>query len=147
MTHIWVEGGDDSRFFESVLKPRMNQRFQIVEIIEYASKPTTWLKNFILTIKKMNNEYIFVHDFNSNKCIMSAKDKLGEKYPWLEKDHIVIVKAEIESWYVCGLKMEDCKKLGFPYKKSTESIIKDRSYKKKLTPRSKIAFTLEILNR
>ena len=146
--YVWVEGSYDNRFFEGILKPRLSNKAQSVKIIKYASRSITYVTNFISSIKSMNDKYIFVHDFNSNKCITIAKEKLCKKYPGLEEDHIAIVKVEIESWYACGLKLEDCKKFGLPYEGSTESITKekfDSSYKKKF--KSKIDFTVEILKK
>lgn len=146
--YIWVEGPTDSRFFNSVLKPLFSKKHQNVEIIEHAMKKKQYVKKFLKSIDSMNDEYIFVQDFDSKQCITSVKENLTSKYPNLNENKLEIVKDEIESWYAAGLTAEDSKYLKINYQNNTETITKEIFYNK--IPKkfeSRIDFTIEILKR
>ncbi len=146
--YIWIEGPTDFRFFNNILKPLFEKKHQRVEIKEYAWKKKDYIKNFLKSIDSMGDEYIFVQDFDSKRCITSVKENLISTHHDLTENSIDIVKDEIESWYLAGLTSKDSKYFKIPYQKNTETITKeifDRQIPRKFD--SKIDFTNEILKR
>lgn len=142
-----MEGADDARFFNSVFKPLFEEKYQTVEIKEYAHKKAQYVQNFLTSIDSMGDRYIFVHDFDSDTCVTNVKNTLRDTYTNLEDPNIEIVKDEIESWYASGLTQKDSKYLKSTYP-NTESITKEMF--DRLMPNSfssKIDFTREILKR
>lgn len=57
---IWVEGEDDARFFEKIMEPKLQKKYDVVETIRYASLKKEKIDNFLKSIKAMGAEYIFV---------------------------------------------------------------------------------------
>jgi hypothetical protein len=127
--YIFVEGVDDERFIKTIFEPIFKNQYQlVVKIIQY-----THLKNKDLeaTIKSVKNnhlvDYLFLCDMDSRGdktlCITKRKQKVMEKFPnQLEISKIIVVKEEIESWYLAGINFER-----FKIKKvsDTENITKE----------------------
>jgi len=146
--YIWVEGPDDSRFFESVFKPLFEKKYQTVEVKEHAWKKNKYIEDFLRSIISMGDEYIFVQDFDSRTCITNVKEDLLSKFSNINENNLNIVKDEIESWYVSGLSRKDSKYFKISYPNNTETLTKevfDNEIPTKFN--SKIDFTREILKR
>jgi len=114
--YIFVEGKDDKLFFENIILPKIknleNFRDTQIKIIQYAQKPSNYIINYIKSIKSMNrSDYIFVADIDNEPCITQKKQRIIEKYKIIEPDKIIIVKKEIESWYLAGLDNNSLNKL------------------------------------
>lgn len=60
---IWVEGDDDERFFRNILKPKLHEKYDSVEIIKYATMKKEKVYNFVKSIQAMGADYIYVTDF------------------------------------------------------------------------------------
>ncbi len=122
-----VEGTDDERFFERILKPKLQRKFNNVIIWKYASKTKKAVNDFINSINSMKADYIFLADINSNPCIQSLKETKKSKYEQLDKTKITAVIKEIESWYIAGIQNELRKKLKIPERKiqDTSKITKE----------------------
>ena len=56
-------------------------------------------------IKSKSNHYLFLSDLDRNEtlCISSKKDLRMNKYKNLDPNKIIIVKEEIESWFLAGI--------------------------------------------
>ena len=144
--YLFVEGTDDERFFESVIKPKFEGKYDYVEMMKYAHKSTKYIFNFLKTIKSMNNSYIYFSDINDTPCITLKKQEILETYKNIDKDRIVIVIKEIESWYLAGLNEKDSKKLTKRSFKSTDTITKEQFNTFRPKNESRINFMIELLN-
>jgi hypothetical protein len=56
-------------------------------------------------IKAHSQDYLFLSDLDSqtNPCISSKKEKRKKEYDNLDCSKIIIVKEEIESWFLAGI--------------------------------------------
>ena len=143
--YLFVEGTDDERFFESVIKPVFKKNYDYIEVRKYAEKTKKYIFNLIKTIKSMNDSYIYFSDINNAPCITLKKQKILEKYKTIDRNRIVVVIKEIESWYLAGLNDEDSKKLTKKLFKSTDTITKEQFNKYKPKNESRINFMIELL--
>ncbi len=146
---IWVEGPDDKRFIETVIIPYFKNKYDKINIIEYAKKTTKSIENFIKSIKSMKADYIYLADIDNIVCITEKRAKIIEQIKNIDENAIIIVCKEIESWYYAGLDEEEFKELGIKksskYKK-TDNLIKeqfDQSIPKKFN--SRVDFMIELL--
>lgn len=146
MLFIWAEGPDDDRFFDKILKPIFEKRYDAVKIINYAVMDKQRIKQLLRSIKEMNADYIFLADIDLVPCIILKKQKIKNRHRSLDEARIVIVIKEIESWYLAGLDDKDCKPLKLGTFAATDTITKqqfDQLKPKKFD--SRIDFMLEIL--
>lgn len=144
---ILVEGPDDTRFFENIVRPLFTPHFKDIIVKEYAVRTPSFVNTMISACKGPNKCYIFQSDIDDNKKDHKwKKEKIIKKYKSVEEDNIIIVITEIESWYLAGLDERSSEKLGIDYLSNTDDITKEKFLK--LLPRkfdSKIDFMLEIL--
>ena len=95
----------------------------------------------------MESDYIFVGDINTHSDEKSKKQELKNKYKKVDENSIIVVKKEIESWYLAGLDVKSSKALGVLYLHSTDDVIKEQF--NSMVPNkfdSEIDFMKEILN-
>ena len=143
---IWVEGDDDSIFFDRIVKPIYQEKYDRVEVIEYAQKQNDYVIKFVKSIEGMKADFIFIADINSAPCISERKQKLQKRFKNIDKDRILVIVQEIESWYLAGLDEASSEKLRLPIFKTTNSVTKEQF--NGLIPEkfdSRIDFMLEIL--
>lgn len=158
---IYVEGLNDYRFFERIIKPLFEIRglYDHVSILEYLGdnyknrSNCEHISNFINNIKKIDQKpdycyhYLFVADLDQHTSISSKKEKILEKVTNLEHERIIVVVLEIESWYLAGLNKENSEKLKLPDFEHTNHITKEKFTA--LIPKdydSEIVFRVEVLN-
>lgn len=145
--YILIEGADDGRFFNRIVKPLFEGKYDYVGIWEHAQKIPKQTRNFVRSIKAMSGHYIFVTDIDNSPCVTHRKDAKRQKLENLDKDRIVVVKREIESWYLAGLDETCCRKCRIPHFNMTDNITKEQF--DNLIPRkfesSRIDFLKEIL--
>lgn len=110
--YIWVEGDDDERFFDWVIKAKYFKKYDYLEIIKYKRLKIEEINNFIKSIKSMNANYIYVADINNAPCVTNKRDKIQKEFKNIDRDRIMVVIKEIESWYFAGLDGINCRKLG-----------------------------------
>jgi len=123
---IFVEGSNDTKFFKKILKNFDSDFFEIIKIIEWASKTNEEINNFLKTISQVANfDYLFFADMDDFPCITSKKTKLKERYSEIDIQKILIVIKEIESWYLAGLDKNSSKKLSIKHQKETNNITKE----------------------
>lgn len=143
---ILVEGLDDERFFQKVIIPFLKDRYNTVTIWQHAGKMNKIVKNFLKSIRAMHSDYIYVADINHALCITEKKGKIKSKISSIDQDRIIIVKSEIESWYLAGLDTKSSGRLGITFLESTDGLTKEQ-FNNMIPKRfdSRIDFMQEIL--
>ncbi|MDI3543049.1 MAG: hypothetical protein PWP57_652 [Candidatus Atribacteria bacterium] len=145
---IFVEGEDDERFFEKIVEPELRKIYNSVGIIHYATLKKKKIENFLKSIKAMGAEYIFVTDIDESPCVTAKKQKLLSIFTNIDKERVIVVIKEIESWYLSGLDDTKSKRLGIHLNviNNTNNITKEQF--NQLIPGkfdSRVDFMLEIL--
>jgi hypothetical protein len=141
-----LEGDDDKRFADSVMVPRLESTYQEVKIITYAQMKNEKLVAYITSIRAMGAEYIILADIDGEPCVTKKKQKIAHLYRSAEIEKIIVVRREIESWYLAGLNAETCKKLKVTLGNDAEVI--DKEHFDVLIPRAflnRTDFMVEIL--
>jgi hypothetical protein len=146
---IFVEGPDDDRFFNKIVKGLFKDRYNEIEILEYSRKTGEYINNFLKNIGKMGAEYICQSDLDEVPCATERKEKLKERFSGFEENRIIVVKIEIESWYLALLDDDACRKLRIKPSeiRNTDHINKENF--NSLIPKrfdSRVDFMVEILN-
>lgn len=128
MLYVFVEGEDDERFFNKIIRPKLLdlEKYNEVRVITYANEEKKWLFNFLNTINKMNANYIYTRDFNKAPCITYRKQSIQKKLTNVDKNKIIVVVKEIESWYLAGLSDKYSKKLKISLFRNTNDITKEK---------------------
>jgi len=149
---IFIEGGDDGRFFNRIIKPIFRGKYDHVGLWEYAQKFPKKTRSYINNINTMSSDsivadYIYVTDFNDAPCFTYRKLAKQSNLTNLDKDKIIVARKEIEGWYLAGLDETCSKKCGIIHCQSTDNITKEQF--NNLIPRkfesSRIVFCQEIL--
>lgn len=142
----FLEGTYDLRFFDSVIKPRLEETYDLATHFLYAEDPPARVSKYIRSLKRIPRDYIFFADMNAAKCITQRKDRVSRKYRGVEIDKIVVVVKEIEAWYLAGLSANACRTLRIKPLVNTDHI--DKEQFENLRPQrfsSGIDFIIEIL--
>ncbi|MDK2795140.1 MAG: hypothetical protein PWQ22_9 [Archaeoglobaceae archaeon] len=145
--YLFVEGDDDERFFKRIVELKLKGKYEEAKIIKYAEKPNEYVESFIRSIKSIGADYLFFADIDRAPCITKRKQDIKSKLNSIDLDRIVVVKAEIESWYLAGLDDKNSKKLKIKNFQNTDNITKEQF--NSLMPKkfdSRIDFMIEILN-
>jgi hypothetical protein len=124
--YIFVEYNDDLRFFERIIKPLFEGKYDWVTLWRYAQQKKDKVSSFIRSLSKMNAKYIYTTDINDAPSVTARKQEVRGKFGDIDDDRIVVVKMEIESWYLAGLDDACCKKLGISPLQSTDDITKEQ---------------------
>ena len=144
---VFIEGNDDERFLNRVVKPELEKKYSVVVPYKYSNKTNKKINSFLNTIKCLGfSDYIFLIDMDSSPCVSFKKNKLITKKN-VETEKIVVVIKEIESWYIAGLNESISQKLGIPSYDNTNNF--DKEQFDKMKPKkfdSRIDFMQEILN-
>ncbi|MFC2155042.1 hypothetical protein ACFLRB_00940 [Acidobacteriota bacterium] len=145
---ILVEGNDDERFFERIIKPEFQKIYDHVQLYKYASQSSKKIENFVNVINSMNADYIVAADINHSPCVTQKKGTLiSKKIRNVEKDKLIVVIKEIESWYMAGLEEKSKEKIGIKHGESSTNDL-SKEYFNRLMPKkyiSRIEFMQEIL--
>ena len=125
---IFLEGDDDERFFDRVIKPMIvcEQIYDHVQLWKYAQATKQKVNGFLLSINAMRAEYLFVSDLDESPCVTDKKARIASKFEKLSEDRILIVCREIESWYLAGLNDEGCRQIGIPPSYDTDRMSKEQ---------------------
>lgn len=123
--YIFVEGPEDERFFERIIKPCFQERYSEIICWQYSGEPLERRKNFVRSIQKMQATYIYAADINESICITAKKQDIMRKIKADEAQIIVVVK-EIEGWYLAGIDEENARKIGIKDIKETDDITKEK---------------------
>lgn len=145
---ILIEGPDDNRFVERVISKPLSELYAWVKTYEYAHKAPKEVCALIRCLGSMNADYIFLKDLDLAPCVTFRKEKVREKYVVVDNANILVVKREIEGWYLAGLDRTMMAELGLETYGSTDELTKEEFIKR--MPRrytSRIDFLQEILKR
>lgn len=144
---ILVEGEDDARFFNYAKDLIFKGKYNFKQVWPYAKKKNKQVNNFLKSVKAMDADYVFVSDINAELCITAKKNSLLNKYKQIDKDSIIVVIKEIESWYLAGLNDKNARTLSLKSFNTTDNITKEMF--NDLIPKkfkSRIDFMIEVLS-
>lgn len=142
-----LEGDDDVRFFRTIVKPMFEREYDHIQLVAYAQSPPKVTRRLINSINAMSADYIFITDINNSPCITHRKQTRQNQYNNLDTGKLMVIRKEIESWYLSGLDDTCCRKLRIQHCNTTDGITKeqfDRMTPKKFE-KSRIDFCQEIL--
>jgi hypothetical protein len=145
--YLWVEGADDVRFAERILKPLFAPKFDAVIVVPYSNEKTTKVDSYLRSVESMGAQYLFFSDIDNAPCVTALKTSLCARYKRLHVSRVSAVVAEIESWYLAGLSADRYITLGLPVVGRTDTITKEAFAE--LIPAnypSRIDFMIEVLN-
>jgi len=123
--YILLEGNDDERFFDKIIKPRFQGKYDLVKLWKYSQQKTNKIGRYIRAINSMGADYIYVADINNAPCVTARKCSISISCPQASKNNIIVVIKEIESWYIAGLDDNTCRKLRIA-RTSTDDITKEQ---------------------
>lgn len=146
---ILIEGNDDERFFNKVVKNKFENDYDLVMPWQYSQKTSRKIKSFIRSINAMGAEYIFAVDLHENMpCISEKKQEIMSRINNIDQNKVIVVKKEIEGWYLAGLDNACCMNLRIPTFSNTDNISKEQFKHLKPTRfESTIDFMKELLKR
>ena len=122
-----MEGPTDRTFFNHIIRPVLQKKYNKVGVFLYSQIRKPSLKNFIASCKNTEKDYAFFSDMDNVSCYTKKKDVIKSKInSKIDREKIIIVKAEIESWYLAGISQSDAKKLNINFHTNTEDIDKER---------------------
>lgn len=143
---IFVEGSDDERFFSRIVRPRLENRYEAVEIILFACMKSVKVSRFIQGIRSLSHDYIIVTDIDQEADVHRKKEVIMSRFDGIDDDRIVVIIREIESWYLAGLDEKSSAGLGVRFIGHTDFVTKEHF--NSWIPRrysSRIAFMAECL--
>ena len=125
---LWllVEGTDDGRFCNEALLPVFQKIFNHVAIWEYSQQKLAKTVSFIRSIESMDADYLLFGDIDEQPCVTAAKEELTAQLPALSWDRIVIVRHEIEAWYLAGLDESACRDLRLDQVSDVDAVTKEQ---------------------
>ncbi len=126
----FLEGPDDERFFNAILKPLFEAEGKFVKPVMYAGMIPSQVQALLKTVKAEHHTYLFFCDLDtqgdSSLCITKRKEKISERYgKHVEMARMVVVREEIEGWYLAGITSANKQKLKLPQFTSTDHITKE----------------------
>lgn len=145
---VLLEGRDDKRFFDAVIRPILQKRYDDVRTWEYAGASIERRINYLRSIQAMGNaDYLFLSDLDTSPCITERKGHLVNSHKGIiEASRTIVVMREIESWYLAGMDDRVCRRLGVRVPRRTDKVTKEQFAG--LMPRrfnSAVEFMTEIL--
>ena len=123
---LLVEGRDDVRFFQRVLFPIFLRTYNDVRTWEYSQKKPSKTSDFIRNIGYMNADYILFGDIDERPCVTATKEDISTSISVLNWDRTIVVRREIEAWYLAGLSGSRCRELGIEPVRDIDEITKER---------------------
>lgn len=143
---VFVEGDDDERFFDHVVRSKLETRYSVIQVWKYAQKSPSKVNNFLRTIALMGAEYVFLADLNGEPCVTAKKTRLQERYQCIDTGKIMVVCREIESWYLAGINEAVAKSFKITFPGRTDNVGKEKF--ESLMPKgfaSRVDFLVEVL--
>lgn len=143
---VFIEGDDDERFFEKVIKPMFEKKYDSVIPWKYACEKNEKIVSFLRSIEAMHADYICLTDNDGSPCVTDRKQKLQLDITNIKTQNVIVVIKEIESWYLAGINESFSRKFGIKSFTNTEHI--NKSAFNDLIPTkfdSRLDFMIEIL--
>jgi hypothetical protein len=125
--YFLIEGNRDERFFQRIVEPILKDRYDYIGYYQYAQRPKRKIRQFIRSIVSKHADFFCMTDINTSPCVTAKKQHIKEhKFGTVDDFRILVVKKEIESWYLAGLDEECCRRLRLPIHYETENISKEQ---------------------
>lgn len=141
---VLLEGDDDVRFFEEVIRPICAEQYDHIHLWSYSQQKKEKANDFLNSIRAMQTEgladSLFVADLDQSPCVTHRKNRVFSTFRTLESNvgaaarshsptEVLIVCKEIESWYLAGLTDASCRRIGISTSFSnTDDISKEQFY-------------------
>jgi hypothetical protein len=110
---IFVEGSDDARFVNRIIRPLITSRHDRIDVVEYAQLPHPIVRAHIRAAKRSGDKLLFLRDLDRHPCVTSRMGSLLRKLGDLAPALVYIVVTEIEGWYLAGVSPSRRRDLGF----------------------------------
>lgn len=124
--YVFVEGTDDARFFDRVLRPSFEREIHVHDPVEYAQQTVDATDGFLRAVGNMDDaDYLFFADYDQGPCVSNRVQQVLQTYSDLQRDRLYLVKLEIESWYAAGDSRERCQELGYKWQPRTDELTKE----------------------
>ncbi len=123
--YIFVEGNDDSLFFSSLVVPVILNKYDAVEIIQYAQMKRDKVNRFLDAIVAFGADYLVIADMDDEINIQHKKRKIQSNFSNVLLNKIIVVITEIESWFISGLSNEKTLEWGISSFDRTELVTKE----------------------
>ncbi|MPN26383.1 hypothetical protein SDC9_173807 [bioreactor metagenome] len=133
-------------FIQTVANPLLLNYYNDVEIIQYAQMKRQKANKYLESIITLGFDYLILADIDEEASVKQKKNKIKARFDEAAFNNMVIVIAEIESWFVAGIPTELLNKWGIKNFERTELLVKEefnQLYGSKF--RSRIDFMQEIL--
>lgn len=125
--YVLIEGDDDERFIEWIVKPIIEDNYDYIGYYQYAQRSKTKNEQFIRNLVSRNANFFCLVDFNSSPCVTATKQHAKEhKLGNVDDRRILVVRTEIESWYLAGVNDDCCGRLRIPILNATNDITKEQ---------------------
>lgn len=144
--YVFVEGGDDRRFFNEVLLRFFQSKYSMIMVVKYAQKPKRFIEKLITNVVKRGNEYVFFHDLDNSICVTNNKKSIQQRFRTLDTKKMIVVVKEIEGWYLAGISPIFCQKMNIKQLPNANNLSKEEF--DEIIPqtfKSTIDFKIEIL--
>ena len=126
MLWLLVEGADDTRFCNAVLKPAFKTTYDYVKTWEYSQRKLSKTSDSIQSIDSMNAHYLLFGDIDERPCVTATKEEITAQFPVLSCNRVIVVRREIEAWYLAGLDDSACRDLRLDRVSDVDSVTKER---------------------
>src|SRR5664280_1730503 len=101
--YIFVEGDDDKRLFDQVMKRKLELEFRPVHIIKYAEMANRKVNEFLAAAYESQSRVIFAADIDKSTNPAGCRSRCCSSYSQLHGGDVVCIVREIEGWYLAGL--------------------------------------------
>ena len=143
---VLLEGSDDERFVDAVIRPILEKHYDYVQTWRYAGEKSERTKNYLRSVRAMKADSLFLKDINRSPCVTAIKKATEKRYKKvLDPATVTVVIPEIESWYLAGLDDGSCERLGLSKLPHTDDINKEHFGKMMPAKAVRIDFMIEIL--
>jgi len=139
---LWVliEGSDDTRFIDKIIRPILINNYNSIKTWEYSKEPLQRKKKILKSIAAIGDDYLFFSDINNSPCVSKKMDVLKSNFKkTVNSNNIVVVIKEIESWYLAGIDKKCCRRLNIRFYDRTDNVGKEECHaiiaKSKYQPR------------
>ncbi len=122
---LLVEGDDDERFCEEVLSPIFQAHYDHVEIWQYSQRKSSKTVGLIRSIDSMSADYLLLGDIDERPCVTVTKEELNTQFSVLSSDRVIVVRREIEAWYLAGLHEPALRDLGLARVRNVDEVTKE----------------------
>ncbi len=124
--YLFVEGVDDERLIDGVVRPRVEAFIDHLTVVRYAQETTAKSTGYLRALKRSADNEIFVlADRDKAPCITRRKEQVIERFNQeIDFKQIIIVETTIEAWYLAGLATDNPLKIAIPT--TTDSIDKQK---------------------